>query len=379
MSCIKPAIAAGLFLASASALAEMAVNLPPPATGIARDIFDLHTLVLWICVGIFVVVFLPMFYALWRHRKSKGHAAARFSDNIRLELVWTIIPVLILIGMAWPATKIILDMKNVGNSDLTIKITGHQWKWEYEYLEDGLRLVSNMSTPQKEIDDGRPQSAHYLLEVDHPLVVPTNRKVRLVVTATDVIHSWWVPALGIKQDAVPGFIKEAWFRIDAPGTYRGQCAELCGVGHAFMPIVVEAVSPEKFALWKNEQIAAMKATSETAQAAAKQVLSLAELMTRGEQVYNANCAACHQPTGLGLPGTFPALDGSAIANGPVAAHIDRVFNGKPGTAMPAYGKLKMLSDLDIAAVVTFERNSWHNHVAAPDNLVQPAAVAALHK
>ena len=378
MSCIKPAIAAGLSFASAGALAEMAVNLPPPATGIAREIFGLHTLILWICVGIFVVVFLPMFYALWHHRKSKGHAAARFSDNMRLELVWTIIPVLILIGMAWPATKIILDMKNTGNSDLTIKITGRQWKWEYEYLEDGLRLVSNMSTPRKEIDDGRPQSTHYLLEVDRPLVVPTNRKVRLVVTATDVIHSWWVPALGIKQDAVPGFIKEAWFRVDAPGTYRGQCAELCGVGHAFMPIVVEAIPPEKFAAWKNEQIAAMKATSETAQAATKQVLSLAELKTRGEQVYNANCAACHQPTGLGLPGAFPALDGSAIVNGPVAAHIDRIFNGKPGTAMAAFGQQKLLSDLDIAAVVTFERNSWHNHVAAPGNMVQPADVAALH-
>jgi len=372
-----PFVAVAIVLAPGGALAELGFNLPPPATGIAREIYDLHTLVLWICVGIFAVVFLPMFYTLWRHRKAKGHVAASFRDNTRLEVLWTIVPALILVGMAWPATNLILAMKNVGDSDLTIKVTGRQWQWEYEYLDDGLRLVSTLATPRREIDGGNPRSAHYLLEVDRPLVVPTNRKVRLVVTATDVIHSWWIPAFGIKQDAIPGFIKEAWFRVEAPGTYRGQCVELCGIGHAFMPIVVEALPPEKFAAWKNEQMTATKNATAAAQTAANATLSLTELTTRGEQVYNANCAACHQPTGLGIPGAFPALDGSAIVTGPVAAHLDRIFNGKPGTAMTAFGKLKLLSDLDIAAVVTFERNSWHNHVTAPDNLVQPAEVAAL--
>jgi len=375
MKRVNPPFAIALILAASGALAEMAINLPPPATGIARDIYDLHTLVLWICFGIFVVVFLPMFYALWRHRKAAGHAAAGFRDNTRLEVLWTVVPVLILIGMAWPATQLILDMKNVGDSDMTVKVTGHQWRWEYEYLDDGLRLVSNMSTPRAEIDSGRPQSAHYLLEVDQPLVVPTGSKVRLVLTATDVIHSWWVPALGVKQDAIPGFIKEAWFRVDKPGTYRGQCAELCGMGHGFMPIVVEAVTPEQFAAWKAGQMAGVATTRATAQAAIGKVFSIAELMARGEQVYNANCAVCHQSTGLGIPGAFPAMDGSAIVNGPKLAHIDRVFNGKPGTSMQAFGKL--LPDQDIAAVITYERNSWHNRVAAPDNIVQPAEIAAL--
>ncbi len=372
-------LAAWLGLAPAAASAELAFNLQPPATGIARDIYDLHTLVLWICFGIFLVVFLPMFYALWRHRKSRGHAAATFHENTRIEVVWTIIPVLILVGMAWPATRLILAMKNVGSSDLTIKVTGHQWKWEYEYLDDGLRFTSTLATPQQEIDNGPLRSAHYLLEVDHPLVVPTGRKIRLVVTSTDVIHSWWVPAFGVKQDAIPGFIKESWFRVDAPGTYRGQCAELCGVGHGFMPIVVEAMAPEQFAAWKQEQKASAEAAQAAAQAAASKVFTFDELKSQGEKVYNTTCAPCHQPTGQGIPGTFPALDGSAIVNGPKAAHLDRVFNGKPGSAMPAFGKLKMLSDSDIAAVITYERNSWHNKVVAPNNIVQPAEVAALHQ
>jgi cytochrome c oxidase subunit 2 len=376
MNGLKPAIT-GVILAPAVAGAEMAVNMPAPATDIAREIYDLHTLVLWICIGIFFVVFLPMFYALWRHRKAAGHAAAGFRDNTRLEVVWTIVPVLILVGMAWPATKLILAMKNVGNSDLTIKVTGHQWQWEYEYLDDGVRLFSALATPRTEIDSGHPQSAHYLLEVDRPLTVPTGRKVRLVLTSTDVIHSWWVPALGVKQDAIPGFIKEAWFQVDAPGTFRGQCAELCGVGHAFMPIVVEAMPPEQFAAWKTQQVAAIE-TARVVTTTEATVMSINDLKAQGEKVYNNVCAPCHQPTGLGIAGVFPALDGSAIVNGTKREHLDRVFNGKPGTAMQAFGKLKLLSDQEIAAVVTFERNAWHNHVAAPDDEVQPSEVAALH-
>jgi len=356
-------------LGALGAMAGLAINLPPPATGIATEIYELHTLVLWICAGIFVVVFVPMFYALWRHRKARGHVAAGFHGNTRLEVVWTVIPILILVGMAWPATRVVLAMKNVGGSDLTIKVTGRQWKWEYEYLDDGPRFVSNLATPREQIDNGQPKSDHYLLEVDKPLVVPTGRKVRLVFTATDVIHSWWVPAIGVKQDAIPGFIREAWFQVDQAGVFRGQCAELCGVGHAFMPIVVEAVPPERFAAWKTEQ-----ATATAIAAAAGKEFSLAELKTRGEQVYTTNCAVCHQPTGVGIAGTFPPLDRSPVATGAKAAHLDRVFHGKPGTAMQAFGP--QLSDLDIAAVITYERNSWHNQ--AGDQL-QPAEVAALRK
>jgi cytochrome c oxidase subunit 2 len=368
---------AALGMLPALARADAAINLPPPASGVATDIRDLHYLVLWVCVGLFFVVFVPMFYALFRHRKSLGHQPAAFHDNTRLEVTWTVIPVLILVVMAVPASRLILDMKNVGNADMTIKVTGHQWKWEYEYLDDGLRIMSQLSTPQAEIQGSEPIAAHYLREVDHPLVVPTGRKVRVVVTSTDVIHSWFVPELGVKQDAIPGFIKEAWFRVDKPGVYRGQCTELCGVGHGFMPIVVQAMLPADFAVWRSQQEAAAKATAAEAQAAVGKVYALADLMAQGEKVYTTICAACHQLSGQGIPGTFPALDGSPIVNGPVAAHINRVYNGKPGTAMPAFGQQKLLDNLQIAAVVTYERNSWHNHVPPPGNIVQPSQVAAL--
>jgi len=364
-----PALAAGMGAATPAA-AEFAVNLAPPATEIARRIYDLHTLILWICLGIFLVVFVPMFYALWRHRKSAGHAAHDFHEHPRLEIAWTVVPALILVGMAVPSTSVVLAMKDTSATEMTVKVTARQWKWEYEYLGGDLRFVSNLATPAAQIANREAKGPNYLLEVDRPLVVPTGRKIRLVLTAEDVIHAWWVPALGVKQDAIPGFIRDAWFRIDAPGTYRGQCAELCGVNHGFMPIVVEAVPPERFAAWMSEQKNAQSAL----QAASARDYPLAELIAHGETVYAANCAACHQPTGKGLPGTFPALDGSPLVNGPKAAHLERVFGGKPGTAMQAFGK--QLSDLDLAAVVSYERNTWGNH--AGDG-VQPAEVAALRK
>jgi cytochrome c oxidase subunit 2 len=359
------ALAGGL---AATGHAEYALNLAPPASGIARQIYDLHTLVLWICFGIFLVVFLPMFYALWKHRKSRGHAPHAFHEHPALEVVWTAAPVIILVSMAIPTTKVVLAMKDTSQSEISIKATGRQWKWEYEYLGSDLRFISNLATPQEQIANQAPKGEHYLLEVDRPLVVPTGRKVRLVLTAEDVIHAWWVPALGVKQDAIPGFIRETWFTVDAPGTYRGQCAELCGVGHAFMPIVVEAVPPEKYAAWVDEQMTQLAA----ARATASQTLSLADLVARGEKIYTANCIACHQANGAGLPGAFPALDGSPLVTGPKAAHLDRVFHGKTGTAMQAFGK--QLSDLEIAAVVSYERNSWHNKTG---DAVQPAEVAAL--
>lgn len=348
--------------------AEYAFNLAPPATGIARQIYELHSMVLWICFGIFLVVFLPMFYAIWRHRKSRGHEAHAFHEHPLLEMVWTAVPALILVAMAIPTTKVVLAMKDTGAAEISVKVTGRQWKWEYEYLGQDVKFISNLATPQAQIDNQAAKGEHYLLEVDRPLVVPTGQKIRLVFTAEDVIHSWWVPALGVKQDAVPGFIRDAWFSVDTPGTYRGQCAELCGVGHAFMPIVVEALPPEQYAAWLGEQ----KIQLAAARSGAQKEWALADLVAEGEKVYAAHCAACHQANGAGIAGTFPAIDGSPLVAGPKAGHLERVFNGKPGTAMQAFGK--QLSDLEIAAVVSFERNSWRNKTG---DAVQPREVAAL--
>ncbi len=365
-------------LLPALASADYALNLPPPATGIAREIHDLHSVILWICAGIFVVVFVPMFIAIARHRKSAGHPAAQFHDHTRLEIAWTVVPVLILIAMAWPATRTVLAMKDTGAADLTIKVTGQQWKWEYEYLDaqsdDNIRFTSSLATPREQIDNQATKDAHYLLAVDRPLVVPTGKKVRLVMTSSDVIHAWWIPAFGVKQDAIPGFIRDSWFKVDAPGIYRGQCAELCGIGHGFMPTVVEAVSPERFAAWKEEQKQEQKTRSAVAAAEAGKTYSLAELKVLGEKAYIAHCAACHQPNGGGVPGVFPALDGSSVIKGAKAAHIERVFKGKTGTAMAAFGQ--QLSDVDLAAVVTYERNSWNNKTG---DTVQPAEVAQLRR
>ena len=357
-------------LIPALARAEFGVNLRAPATGLAQEIYDLHTAILWVCVAIFVLVFVPMFVALARHRKSIGHPAAKFHDNRLVEIIWIIIPVLILVGMAWPATKLVVSMKDTTKSDLTIKVTGHQWKWEYEYLGDDIRFISNSSTPKEQIDGTQPKGDNYLLEVDRPLIVPAGQKVRLVLTSSDVIHTWWVPAFGLKQDAIPGFIRDAWFKADTPGTYRGQCAELCGVGHGFMPVVVEVVKPEQFAAWKQEQ----KAQVATALASAGKTYEMAELKALGEKVYMANCAACHQPTGMGIPGAFPALNGSKVVGGDIKGHMDTVLNGKTGTAMAAFGK--QLSDMEIAAVITFERNSWNNSMG---DMAQPADIAARRK
>jgi len=347
--------------------ADYAINLQAPASGLAQEIYDLHNLIVWICLAIFLVVFIPMGIALIRHRKSAGHVAEPFHENLRLEIVWTIIPILILVGMAWPATKLIISMKDTSAAELTIKVTGRQWKWEYEYLGDDIRFVSNPSTPQDQITGGGGKGENYLLEVDNPLVVPAGKKIRLVMTSSDVVHAWWLPAIGVKQDAIPGFIRDAWFKVDTPGTYRGQCAELCGIGHGFMPVVVNVVSDNEFAAWKGEQ----KALLAQAAANAAKTYDLASLKSIGEKVYLTNCAACHQPTGLGIPPTFPALVGSPLVTGDKAGHIDIVLKGKPGTAMAAFGTI--LSDVDIAAVVTYERNAWKK---PSGEAVQPADVLA---
>ncbi len=353
---------------SGSVWAEYAYNLPMPASKVAGDVFHLHNLIMLVCIGIFVVVFGAMFYSLYMHRKSRGHKAANFHENTTVEVVWTIVPFVILMGMAYPAAKVVIDMKDTSNPDMTIKVTGYQWKWGYDYLQDGVSFYSMLSTPRDQIDNKATKGEHYLLEVDNPVVVPVNKRVRLLITANDVLHAWWVPALGAKQDAIPGFIRDIWFKADKIGTYRGQCVELCGKDHAFMPIVVQVVSEADYQTW----VASKKGAAQAAVADNSKTFTLDELKARGEQVYAANCAACHQANGMGLPGAFPAINGSKIATGPIDEHIKIVVHGKPGTAMQAFGT--QLSDADIAAVVTYQRNAWDNKVG---DMAQPSQVAAL--
>ncbi|MGI9046601.1 MAG: cytochrome c oxidase subunit II [Burkholderiales bacterium] len=345
------------------------LNLQPAQTEMARQMYDLHNLILLVCAVIFVIVFGIMFYSIVKHRRSVGHKAQHFHENTTVEILWTIIPLFILVGMAYPATKTILAMKDTSSPDMTIKVTGYQWKWGYDYLQDDIHFYSNLTTPTAQIRNNEPKGEHYLLEVDNPMVVPTGKRVRVLLTANDVIHAWWVPALGVKQDAIPGFIRDSWFKVDKEGTYRGQCAELCGKDHAFMPIVVEAVSPEKYAQW----VAAEKQKSAATKVDPNKKFALDELKALGEKVYASNCVACHQANGQGLPGVFAAVDGSKIATGDKNAHIDIVLNGKPGTAMAPF---KQLSDVDIAAVVTYERNSWSNKTG---DAIQPTEIKALRK
>jgi cytochrome c oxidase subunit 2 len=361
--------AATVLLAQGVAAAQY--NLQPPQSIIAREIYDLHSLIMWIILGIFIVVFGAMAYAIVKHRKSVGHKAEQFHENTTVEIIWTIIPFFILIGMAYPATKTVIAMKDTSSPDITIKATGYQWKWGYDYLQEGISFYSSLATPRDQIEGRAPKGEHYLLEVDNPVVVPVGKKVRIITTANDVIHSWWVPALGIKQDAIPGFVRDTWFKVDTPGTYRGQCAELCGKDHGFMPIVVEAVTPEKYAAWVKEH--KQQAAKATAAEAPGKKWTLDELKSRGEKVYATHCVACHQANGMGLPNTFPALNGSKVATGPKEAHISTVLNGSPGTAMASF---KQLSDVEIAALITYERNAWNNKTG---DMVSPDEVKALRK
>ncbi|MCC7326945.1 MAG: cytochrome c oxidase subunit II [Burkholderiales bacterium] len=358
-------LAALTALVPASALAAREWNLQPPVTPIAQQMFDLHSYIFWVCVVIFVLVFGVMFYSIFKHRKSVGHKAAQFHENTTVEIVWTVIPILILLAMAWPATKTILAMKDTSAPDLTVKVTGYQWKWGYDYLQEGFGFYSNLATPLAQIENREPKGANYLLEVDQPLVVPVDSRVRLIITANDVIHSWWMPAFGVKQDAIPGFVRDSWFKAEKVGTYRGQCAELCGKEHGFMPIVVEVVSKDAYAKW----VADRKQKSAVAADDPGKAWTEAALVAKGATVYAANCAACHQANGKGVPGAFPALDGSKLVSGPPQEQIALVLHGKTGTAMPSW---KQLSDAEIAAVITYTRNSWGNKSGD----VMPTAVAA---
>ncbi|ARO89121.1 cytochrome c oxidase subunit II [Nitrosospira lacus] len=377
MSKVTAALAGVLTFAMYSGLAMAAadphqLNLPEPQTIIARQIYDQHTLALWICLAIFIGVFGTMFYSVLKHRKDAGYKAANFHHSTTVEIIWTIIPFFILVGMAYPATKTIIAMKDTSSPDITIKTTGYQWKWGYDYITgegEGISFLSALSTPRAQQENKETKGENYLLEVDNPLVVPTGKKIRILLTANDVIHAWWVPALGVKQDAIPGFIRDTWFTADKPGTYRGQCAELCGKEHGFMPIVVEALEPEKYAQW----VAEKKKKSAVAAVDVNKTFTLDELKAEGEKVYAGNCVACHQANGKGVPGTFAALDGSKIATGPKGEHINIVMNGKTGTAMAAF---KHLSDVQIAAVVTYERNAWGNTTG---DVVQPSEINELRK
>ena len=347
-------------------------NLQPAASKMAADIHWLHEAVMILVIVLFVGVFGFMFWSCYAHRKSVGHKASQFHENTLVEVLWTVIPAIILVAIAWPVTKVVIAQKDTSNPDLTIKVTGIQWKWAYDYLKgegEGISFVSTLSTPRDQIEGRAPKGENYLLEVDREMVVPVGKKVRVLTTAADVIHAWWIPAFGAKQDAIPGFIRDLWFRADKTGVFRGQCTELCGKDHGFMPIVVRVVSQEDYAKWVGEQKALLaKAADDDTKD-----YTLDQLKARGEKVYAANCVACHQASGKGVPPAFPPLDGSKMVLGPKAAQIDIVLNGKPKTAMQAF---KQLNNVELAAVITFTRNNWGNKTG---EIIQPADIKARRK
>ncbi len=348
------------------------LNMHRGVTPVSKDVYYLHMVCMAVCAVIGVVVFGVMIYSMIHHRKSKGYKAASFHDNPRLEVVWSIIPFLILVGLAVPATRVLIRMDDTKQSEITVKIVGYQWRWQYEYLDQGISFFSSLSTPFEQIQNKQKKSEWYLLEVDKPMVVPVNKKIRFLVTSNDVIHSWWVPELGIKRDAIPGFMYEAWATIEKPGTYRGQCAELCGVNHGFMPIVVEAVSQEDFDKWVAAQTKAEdQYAKREADVATQQTMTRDELLVLGKQKYEQFCSPCHQPDGKGIPPMYPALRGSSVATGnPISRHIDIILNGITGSAMQPYRD--QLTDEEIAAIATYERNAWNNNT---NDVVQATEVA----
>jgi cytochrome c oxidase subunit 2 len=342
------------------------VNMSPGVTEVGQSIFDLHMAILWICVVIGVVVFGVMFYSIIYHRKSRGVVPAQFHESTKVEIAWTVVPFLILIGIAVPATSTLLDIYDFEDAEMDILVTGYQWKWKYEYLaEDGenVAFFSNLSTSQSEIYNTAEKNDNYLLEVDEPVVIPVNTKVRFLVTANDVIHAWWVPELAVKKDAIPGFINETWTIAEEEGIYRGQCAELCGKDHGFMPIVVKVVSQDEYADW----IAAKQADAAQVRELMAQTFTMDELMERGKSVYQRNCLACHGASGEG--GVGPAIAGSAIATGVLGGHLNVGVNGVPGTAMQAFGGI--INDVEMAAVITYQRNAFGNNMG---DMVQPIDV-----
>ena len=360
------------FLASFSTLTfAVEFDLREGVTDMSQRIQDLHHLSLAVCVVVGIVVFGAMFYSIVAHRRSRHPKPADFHESLLVEIVWTTVPILILVGMAIPATTTLLEIEDNSDPDLTILITASQWKWHYQYLEADIGFYSNMTTPTAQINNLEPKGENYLLEVDNPLVLPTNKKVRFLTTSNDVIHSWWVPDFAVKQDAIPGFINEAWARLDQPGLFRGQCTELCGKDHAYMPVVVEVRLEAEFDKWIDDQRLAKELSSGQAVADRNKTWTMEELMPIGEQVFLTHCATCHESTGVGQGVTYPALAGGEIANGPLEVHIDRVMNGRGGTEMQSWAP--QLSDRELAAVITYERNAWGNSTA---DVVQPKTIYA---
>lgn len=401
---LKVALGVIACLAPSMALAEWALNMPVGVTDISRDVFDLHMTIFWVCVWIGVAVFGVMFYSVFAHRKSRHPKPADFHESTLVEIIWTVLPFVILVVMAIPAAGTFIRMEDTSGTEMTVKITGYQWKWEYEYLDHDISFFSTLdaaSNRARQTGSGiDPASVeNYLLEVDNRLVLPVDTKVRFLLTSNDVIHAWWVPDFAVKKDAVPGYVNEMWTKINTPGVYRGQCAELCGRDHGFMPVVVEALSKEDFAAWVAEQtggettaaaaepaaapapVAEPAAEESVAEAPAAEPapavesapaaaeLSKADLMAKGAAVYKTFCSACHQADGSGMPPAFPAITGGAVSTGPLAEHLAQVINGK-GAMQPFGGQL---SDEEIAAVVTYQRNALGNSTG---DLVQPAQVAA---
>ena len=376
-----------LCLMSLPTLASYDVNIPQPASPIAQQIYGLHMYILWVCATIFVVVFGLMFYSIFKFRKSNGAKPdVNFHESTLIEIIWTIIPFIILIAMAVPATKTILEMKDTSSPDLTIKVTGFQWGWRYDYSADDFGFYSNLTTPWSQI--GQPgtgptekQGDDYLLEVDNPLVVPVGKRVRLLVTSNDVIHGWYVPQLGINQYGIPGFIKDVWFKADMVGTFKGQCSQICGKLHGYMPIAVVVKSEADYAKWVAESKTKWSTKSLTPAATVtaapaedeNKVFSLAEAREKGEKIYAANCVACHQPNGKGMPPAFPSLAGSQVVLGPSAQQINILLNGRAGTAMQSFAQL---SNSDLAAVITFTKNSFGNSVGT---VIQPADIKGARK
>lgn len=350
------ALLAPLIFASSQAFAAWELNMPKGVTEISRQTYGLHMTIIIISTIISVLVYGVLVWSFFKYRHSKGAKPATWHENTKVEIVWTVIPFLILIGMAIPSTQVLRKIYDTSDSELDIMVSGYQWRWQYEYLSndggENVSFFSNMSTPQEQINNLSEKGEHYLLEVDEPMVIPVDTKVRLLITAADVLHSWWVPEFAVKKDAVPGFINESWVNVEEPGIYRGSCTELCGRDHGFMPVVVEVMEKEDFEAWYEQKREAAAALAELA----NEEWSLAQLVERGETVYRTFCMACHQEDGTGLPPAFPGLVGSASIEGPIEDHIDIVLNGVPGTSMTAFGG--QLGPVDLAAVITYERNAW---------------------
>ena len=367
-------LAASLSAASLAQTSEGAhaprwqLNMPEGVTALSREVYELHMLVFWVCVAIGVLVYGLMAVSMVLHRRARGVKPAQFHDSLRLELLWTIVPAGILVALFIPSMVTLAKIYDNSDSDLDILVTGYQWKWEYHYLGDDndFKFLSTLRTSDSEMRGKTPKGEYYLLDVDKPLVIPVHKKVRFLITAKDVLHAWWVPDFAVKQDAIPGFINEAWVRVDTPGVYRGQCTELCGKDHGFMPIVVHVVPQDEFIAWRDHQ----RVAAERERALVDQRFSLTELVERGRGVYETHCASCHLPTGLGIPGAFPALTAGSLSTGPLNEHLDVVVNGKAGTAMQAFGS--QLGEADLAAVITYERNAWGNNMG---DMLQPIDVA----